>query len=466
MPNDAELLCRYARENDQRAFGEFVQRHMALVYGAALRRTSGRSDLAEEVAQRVFADAARKAWGLAAHPSLAGWLHQATRYATIDALREETRRAQLAQRWAAMNESEPTAVALPDWERLRPVLDEALDRLSPRDREVVLLRFFAGLPHAEVGARLGLAENAARMRAERALERLRAHLGRRGVVLTATALGLVLASQPAVAAPAGLAAVATQSASTVPAAGTLTILLMNKAILAVAGVMIAGGATGWLWMERSGGKPRQTAMAPTRVVRHEEIPMRRDAADGPSQHAEMERAEALARQVAQHRARREAAADAAEPPVAPGGGHRDRGRATPREAIMTLAWAQDGADVEALAGLVCFEGEEGRYAQDFWGGLPEGWRAQFDSPEKLYALLLAADAVVAPPPPPEIFERFTQLARGEDEVELVPPGFQAQGMFRFRRTNDGWKWILPSPAVRDLPRQILADKPAARPAGG
>lgn len=465
MLTDAELLQRYARDRDERAFAELVQRHMALVYGAALRRTSGRTDLAEDVAQRVFADAARKAGKLAAHPSVAGWLHQATRYATIDALREETRRAQLAQRWAAMNASEPTASAPPDWERLRPVLDEALDRLSPRDREVVLLRFFVGLTHAEVGTRLGLAENAARMRAERALEKMRGHLGRRGVFSTAAALGVALANQPTVAAPVGLVATVTQGATAVPIAGAATFVFMNKSILVSAGLLLAGGATLWFWRTSFEDSLRHRTIANVAPVADAANFERRDAADKTAAGAALERAGIMARDVMRHRTQRSEAANPSTP--APGAAaHRNRGQATPRDAIVTLAWAQDGADVEALARLVRFEGDDEKYAREFWSALPEGLRTQFDSPEKLYALILAADAVVAPPPPPDVFERFTQLSHGEDEVELIPPGFQAQGVFRFRRTNDGWKWILPSPAVRDLPRQILADKPAARPAGG
>lgn len=48
----------------------------------------------------------------------------------------------------------------------------ALDLLDPDDRQAIVLREFDDLPFAEVGARLGVAENAARMRFQRALPRL------------------------------------------------------------------------------------------------------------------------------------------------------------------------------------------------------------------------------------------------------------------------------------------------------
>jgi RNA polymerase sigma factor (sigma-70 family) len=48
----------------------------------------------------------------------------------------------------------------------------ALDLLAPQDRDVIVLREWGGHTFAEIGGRLGIAENAARMRFERALARL------------------------------------------------------------------------------------------------------------------------------------------------------------------------------------------------------------------------------------------------------------------------------------------------------
>jgi hypothetical protein len=92
------------------------------------------------------------------------------------------------------------------WDELRPVLDAAMHELGETDREAILLRFFEGCSLAEVGAAIGLAENSARMRVDRALEKLREQLARRGITSTTTALGLMLAQQPATALPIGLAA--------------------------------------------------------------------------------------------------------------------------------------------------------------------------------------------------------------------------------------------------------------------
>ena len=98
------------------------------------------------------------------------------------------------------------------WERLRPVIDDALGELDERDRQAVLLRFFSGLPLAQVGERLRLTENAARMRVDRALDKLHVRLARRGVTSTSAALAVALTGQAGFATPAGLAASVTSTA--------------------------------------------------------------------------------------------------------------------------------------------------------------------------------------------------------------------------------------------------------------
>jgi hypothetical protein len=72
MLDDHQLLTRYAREGSEGAFGELVGRYINLVYSTALRRVNGNSQLAQEVAQLVFTDLARKAGSLRRQTVLAG----------------------------------------------------------------------------------------------------------------------------------------------------------------------------------------------------------------------------------------------------------------------------------------------------------------------------------------------------------------------------------------------------------
>jgi hypothetical protein len=125
------------------------------------------------------------------------------------------------------------------------VLDEAMHELKETDREAILLRYFENRRFAEVGAKLGLNENAARMRVERALEKLRVTFLRRGVAAT-TALASVISANAVQIAPAGLAATLTNTSLAAAGTGTLTLLTlmtMTKLKLGISALVVAGAAT-------------------------------------------------------------------------------------------------------------------------------------------------------------------------------------------------------------------------------
>lgn len=152
-----------------------------------------------------------------------------------------------------------------DWERVRPVLDEVMNELGRGDREAVLLRFFEGRDYAEVGARMNLSANTARMRVERALEKLRARLERRGVVSTSTALAAALAVQAVAAAPAGLATAVTGAALAGASVGTGTLaaifMSMTKLQLGVTGGLLVAGAAGFVVQATGTGDLRREIAA-------------------------------------------------------------------------------------------------------------------------------------------------------------------------------------------------------------
>lgn len=206
MNDDVEMLRRYAEEGSQAAFNEVVRRHVDLVYGAALRRMGGDPHRAAEVAQQVFTALARDAQKLARHPQLRAWLHTATRNAALNLMTSEQRRLTRETEALALESTGAAGRSDPDWSRLQPLLDGAIDELPESDRTAVILRFLERRPFAEIGAALKVSEDAARVRTDRALDKLRAVLARHGITSTGAALGAMLSSQPSVAAPAGLAA--------------------------------------------------------------------------------------------------------------------------------------------------------------------------------------------------------------------------------------------------------------------
>lgn len=251
MTDDALLLRRYADERAEDAFAEFVRRQLPLVYSAALRRLGGDTHRAADVAQIVFCAVARDARRISEHAVLTGWLYTATRNAVIDVIRSEKRRRVREEEAHIMQLTLSDTTGPTDWSRLRPVLDSAMDELSERDREAVLLRFFQERPFAEVGRVLGLSEEAARKRVERALDKLRDVLARHKIASTSAALTALLSQGTVAAAPASLAASITGAALatggvTAGGATLLTFFALTKVQVGIAAVVAAAGAAGFV----------------------------------------------------------------------------------------------------------------------------------------------------------------------------------------------------------------------------
>ncbi len=232
MTSDLDLLRQFARENSQDAFAEIVRRHLNLVYSAALRQVRS-PQLAEEVAQSVFADLARgagKISGTGDPPvrSLTPWLYAVTRRTAIDAIRKESRRQLREQIAVEMNNMNATAN---DWTQIGPLLDDAMAALDETDRSAILLRYFENKNLREVGEALGASEDAAQKRVSRAVERLREFFSKRNVTIGAGGLAVLISANAVQSAPIGLAAaISTAAVFAGTAVHTSTVIAATKAI--------------------------------------------------------------------------------------------------------------------------------------------------------------------------------------------------------------------------------------------
>jgi RNA polymerase sigma factor (sigma-70 family) len=258
MTPDCELLRDYAETKSEEAFAELVQRHVNLVYSAALRQVNGDAHLAQDVTQTVFTDLARKAGSLARREVLTGWLYTSAHFAAAKIVRTENRRRDREEQFMR----EPISETAPetDWNKLRPVLDKVMHELKETDREAILLRYFENRPFAEIGGKLGLNENAARMRVERALEKLRAVFLRRGVAAT-TVLASVISANAVQIAPVGLAATLTSASLAAVGTGTtltlLKLMTMTKLKLGLSALVVAGATTALVVQHQTQTKLRE-----------------------------------------------------------------------------------------------------------------------------------------------------------------------------------------------------------------
>lgn len=242
--SDQQLLRDYAGRHSERSFAELVRRHVDLVYSAAVRMTCN-AHLAEDVAQGTFVALAQQAAELSDRRVLSGWLHRTAQNIACKAVRSEERRRAREQEAATMNELLATDSEA-YWEQVAPHLDAALGELSEQDRDALLLRYFERKSAEEMGQVLGISGETAQKRLNRAVERLRAFLAKRGVTAGASALAVVLSAKAVQAAPGGLAANISSSASLAGASfSTATKVLVMTAVqktLITATIVLAIGA--------------------------------------------------------------------------------------------------------------------------------------------------------------------------------------------------------------------------------
>jgi RNA polymerase sigma factor (sigma-70 family) len=484
MLDDAQLLRRYAEEKSEQAFAELVRRHVNLVYAAALRQVGGDTHLAEDIAQSVFHDLARKAGSLSRHRMLTGWLYTSTHFAAAKVLRSEGRRRVREREASLMSDISDQSTA--DWDRIQPVLDAAMHELNEGDREAVLLRYFEGRALGEVGAKIGVSENAARMRVERALEKLRALLAKRGVTSTTAALAAALTAQSLSGAPASVAATITASVLATTATslttGTAIVKIMSLSKLqigVISAVVVAGVTTPIMLQHQTNTRMRgenaalQQQVDELRAQIPPPVPVAIDTNQFDKERAELVRLRgevaALRRStqdLAQARAEiSQLRTKVRSAPPAPAGENKlaeglipalswsNAGVNTPAASYETLHWAKNYGQIQTMMSTFALDDAGKAKADALFATIPDSLRGQFGSPEQMMAGLLANTTAVAG------MRVVDQTEQGPDDAKLRVQYQYADGRVRddtvdFHRYADGWRQIIPEPVVDKMGRML------------
>jgi RNA polymerase sigma-70 factor (ECF subfamily) len=158
---DGELVTR-AAQGDERAIGRLYDRYGAVLYAVAYRIVGQRAD-AEEVVLEAFAQAWRDAPKFEpGRGSVAGWLTMIARSRALDLVRSRSRRDRITATAAAdrpglspaMGEFRPDPASAVDHDERRRQVRDALDTLSPPQRQAIELAYFEGLSQSEIAERL------------------------------------------------------------------------------------------------------------------------------------------------------------------------------------------------------------------------------------------------------------------------------------------------------------------------
>ncbi len=171
---DQECLEQSRHGQDVAALRPIIERYLAFVYSSALRRM-GDADRAAEVTRAVFLVLARRARKLRKRTILAVWLFQVTSIAC----RKMKRPTQWHGFRGKSRNSLPHDATL--WARATPFIDAELERLSPKQRDAVLLSAFLNYDSTFAAQLLRTSQERFEKRLARGLKKLTRRLQKLGV---------------------------------------------------------------------------------------------------------------------------------------------------------------------------------------------------------------------------------------------------------------------------------------------
>ena len=157
-------LAEKAKRGDINAFEQLVRAYTRLVFSAAYEVLEDR-DMTQDAVQETFLKAWVKIKGFRGQSRFSTWLYSIARNTALDMLRRRKRDA------AVSIDDVPEPSGQPG--KAQQVLFVAMEKLSQRERECLLMRFQAGMTSAEIGEVLGLTEGNVRVIMFRARKKLR-----------------------------------------------------------------------------------------------------------------------------------------------------------------------------------------------------------------------------------------------------------------------------------------------------
>ena len=168
--NDVRLAC----EGNRQAFGRLIDDYGGLVYTLLHRMVQDR-DTARDLAQDTFIKAWTRLRTLRKHASFPSWICSVARRIALDHLRRMKTRKEVSM-------PEESFIESPDEHRPElsaegiALLEQAVYKLSERDRQLITLAYWKEMDTADVGRVMGIPEPNVRVYLHRARKRLREHL--------------------------------------------------------------------------------------------------------------------------------------------------------------------------------------------------------------------------------------------------------------------------------------------------
>ena len=188
---DENALIEGMTRGDPRAFRELVETYKKKVYYLALDMAGNPVD-AEDISQEVFLKVYRSFSTFRKGAKIGSWLYRVTYNASIDHLRKRgaapepvedgvlESRSQVDSGLPGTVPSDPAAAA--ESSQLRDRIDQALEKVSPQEKAVFMLRHYDDLMLKDIAESLGLSIGSVKSYLFRAVRKLQKELGRPALI--------------------------------------------------------------------------------------------------------------------------------------------------------------------------------------------------------------------------------------------------------------------------------------------
>ncbi len=191
---DYVLFNKWTRGHDAEAFKTLCHKYAGMVYATCLRILRNAAD-AEDAAQDCFETLARQARG--PKGPFGPWLHRVATNRALDHLKSGERRRRREEEFA----KEGDAALEPVWDDIYKHVDQAIAELPEKLRVAIVAHFIEDQTHEAIAQQEGVSRSAVTRRVQRGIEQVRKTLRRRGMLVSAGALGTAMSAHLAEAVP-------------------------------------------------------------------------------------------------------------------------------------------------------------------------------------------------------------------------------------------------------------------------
>ena len=160
---------------DRNAFEELLLANQKNVYNLALKMTGNEED-ALDISQEAFLKAYRQLDGFRGESRFSVWLYRLTYNLCIDFIRKKPRESALSL--SLQNDSDDYQLEIPDLrnlpedtvmrQELRNSITDSMNELSPRYRDIIVMREVTGMSYGDIAEVLKLNEGTVKSRLARA----------------------------------------------------------------------------------------------------------------------------------------------------------------------------------------------------------------------------------------------------------------------------------------------------------